>query len=72
MNRGQRLSGGLVPLTLVIPILLIVSKRCVDIVLECHLFIVMLLGIEEPKSIRPSSLLKALFFVFCSFSIGAE
>jgi len=62
----------LVPLTLVILILLIVSNRGVDRVLKCHLLIVMLLGVEEPRSIRPASLLKALFFVFCPFSIGTE
>ena len=72
LNRGQRLSGGLVPLTLVIPVLLIVSKRGVDIVLEYHLLIVMLLGVEEPRSIRPMYLLKPLFLVFCPFSIGTK
>jgi len=37
------------------------SKRGVDVGLERHLFIAMLMGIEEPRSIIPSSLLKALF-----------
>ena len=57
---------------LVIPILLIMSKRNVDVVLECHLFIIMLLGIEKPKSIRPVSFLKVLFLIFCPLTIGTK
>ena len=49
LNSGQCLSGVLVPLTLIIQSLLIVSKRSVDVVLECHLFIIMLLGIEKTQ-----------------------
>ena len=34
----------------------------------------MLLGIEKPKSIRPTSLLKVLlrFFIFCPLTIGTK
>jgi hypothetical protein len=58
-NGGQGLSGVLilvmliVPLMLIVPPMLIEGQEGVDALAKCHFFIIMLLRIVKPSSIRP-------------------